>query len=140
MGAIKMSSAQKKQSVTATQLFSEFTEACKEHFAFLETDFGLSLRGPEHYGREFAVIYANANYKITIFFEYPGPPWIAIEKKEGNRWKRKGLHQLFKLVFNKDLPNTGGRNDGSDSAHDLSNLPLLSDILKLHWDKLVSVF
>lgn len=140
MGSVKMHYPLKKQSLTAAEVFADFSESCQEQFAFLEKDFGLSLIAAQQVGHEFNVVYANPEYKVTIYFEYPGPPWIAMEKKDGNRWKRKGLHQLYKRALKKELPSDRKENETIGEPYDLTNLSLLSDILHHHWSELISAF
>jgi hypothetical protein len=118
------------------EVFAEFITTCRDNFDSLMAEHGLSLSDAEQCGHECVVVYKSASQRVVINFEFLSAPWVVLERKSANRWKRKGLHQAFAKVRPREIAVQKQLKETIQGLYDFSRIALLSSILRQHWKDL----
>jgi len=132
-----MSFANNKRWASADDMFSEFLAACRREFSVVESEHGLTPTEAGRHGYEFTVVYESPTQRVSIHLEYPAPPWVVLEKKSDKRWRRRGLHQLWKRLHGQAIPVASA--DQAKPIMDFDDLAIQAELLRDEWEGLFSV-
>lgn len=68
--------------------FERFFKLCKQHFAFLENEYGFTLQSEEAQAYEAWVTFDSETTRVVITFEVGTLPWVEISRLESKGSKR----------------------------------------------------